>query len=125
MKTQPHILIAEEDAFLGKIYKKKLEEFGYKVTIVDNGESCIREVQKKNPRLLVMDILLPRVDGFQVIETIKKNTKTEHIPIVVFTHLGQKEDVKKALSLGASTYLLKSHGKPEDLLAKIQEMLEK
>ena len=102
-----------------------MEEFGYKVTIVDNGESCIREVQKKNPRLLVMDILLPRVDGFQVIETIKKNTKTEHIPIVVFTHLGQKEDVKKALSLGASTYLLKSHGKPEDLLAKIQEMLEK
>lgn len=125
MKSHPHILIAEEDPFLGKIYKKKLEESGYKVTVVDNGESCIREVEKKIPRLVVMDILLPRVDGFQVIEMLKSNPKTAHIPVVVFTHLGQKEDVKKALSLGASTYLLKSHGKPDDLLAKIQEILQK
>jgi len=123
-KAQPHILIAEEDAFLGEIYKKRLEEAGYKVTLVNNGDACIREVEKKTPRLVILDILLPKLDGFSVIDVLKKNLKTKHIPLIVFTHLGQKEDVKRALHLGAHEYILKSHVKPEDLLLKIQGILE-
>lgn len=117
------IVFAEEDSFLGEIYKKKLEGAGYKVILVRNGEACLREVEKKVPRIVVMDVLLPQVDGFRVLETMKKNAKTKHIPVIILTHLGQKEDVKKAHDLGAHDYILKSHTKPDDLIAKIQEIL--
>jgi len=122
-KAPAHILMAEEDAFLGEIYKKRLEDVGYKVTLVHNGDACIREVEKKTPRLVILDILLPKLDGFRVLEVLKTSSKTKHIPVVVLTHLGQKEDVKKALHLGAHEYMLKAHVKPDDLLAKIQEIL--
>ncbi len=122
-KSAVTVLFAEEDYFLGEIYRKKLEEVGYKVTLVQSGDACIREVEKKTPRIVVLDLLLPQIDGFQVLELLKKNTKTSHIPVIVLTHLGQKEDVKKALSLGAHEYILKSHARPDDLIAKIQEIL--
>ncbi len=117
--------MAEEDIFLGQIYKKKLEESGYKVKVVQSGEACIREVEKKFPRLVILDLLLSNMDGFRVLEALKKNSKTESIPVLIFTHLGQKEDVKKALHLGAREYVIKSQVKPDDLLAKIQQILEK
>lgn len=116
--------MAEEDIFLGEIYKKRLEEAGYKIKVVQSGEACLREVEKKFPRLVILDLLLSNPDGFRVLDTLKRNSKTESIPVLIFTHLGQKQDVQKALQLGASGYLLKSQVQPEDLLAKIQEILE-
>ncbi len=124
-KSPVHVLLAEEDIFLGEIYKKKLEALGYKVTQVQNGEACIKEVEKKVPRIVVLDLLLPKLDGFAVLDILKKGSKTKHIPVIVFTHLGQKEDVKKALQLGAHGYILKHHTKPEDLIHKIEEILKK
>lgn len=120
-----HILLAEEDKFLGEIYKKKLENVGYKVTLVANGAACVKEVEKKIPRIVILDLLIPKLDGFNVLDVLKKNPKTKHIPIIIFTHLGQKEDVKKALHLGAHDYILKHHAKPEDLIEKIQQILKK
>lgn len=122
-KLPATIVFAEEDNFLGEIYKKRLEEVGYKVILVRNGEACIREVEKKIPRIVVLDVLLPQLDGFRVLEMMKKGMKTKHIPVIVLTHLGQKEDVKRAHELGTHAYILKSHTKPNDLISKIQEIL--
>ena len=118
-------MLAEEDTFLGEIYKKKMETAGYKVTLVKNGEACVKEAQKKIPRIVILDVLLPKLDGFTAIDMLKKNSKTKHIPILVLTHLGQKEDIVRALHLGAHDYILKSHIRPEDLLRKIEDILKK
>lgn len=125
IKNPVSIVLAEEDKFLADIYKKKMELAGYKVTWVGNGEAALKEVEKKSPRLVILDVLLPKLDGFQVLETLKNASKTKHIPVIIFTHLGQKEDVVRALHLGAHDYILKPHTRPDDLIAKIEDILRK
>lgn len=116
------VLLAENDRFLADIYRKKFEQEEYKVLLVQNGESCIKEAEKKLPDIIILDVLLSGIDGFSVIEHLKKNLKTKDIPIIIFTQIAQKEDVKRGLKLGVE-YILKAHVKPDDILKKVEEIL--
>ncbi len=118
------ILIIEDDSILQKTVEEYLVEENFEVLSAVDGEEGVRMANQANPDLILLDIILPKKDGYAVIEEIRKNSKTAKTPIIIFTNLGGIHDVEKALELGATTYLIKSDYKLEDLVKKIKELLK-
>lgn len=120
-----HVLIVEDDVFLSGIYQKKFEMEGFKVTMAGDGESGWQTAKKKKPDIILLDILLPKLDGFAVLEKLKKDGETKNIPVILLTNLGQKDDVEKGLEQGAADYLIKAHFKPSEVVDKVNKILKK
>lgn len=118
-----HILIVEDDSFLSNIYKTKFEFEGFKVSTAENGEVGLAEARKKKPDLMLLDILMPKMDGFTVLEELKKDKAIKNIPVILLTNLGQKDDVQKGLELGAKDYIIKAHFKPSEVVDKVRKVL--
>ena len=131
------ILLVEDDPFLIDIYTTKLKESGFKLEIADNGEEALKKIRKRNaanfekkkkknlwPDILILDIVLSMIDGWQVLQEIKKDEKLKDLKIIVFTNLGQKEEVEKGLRLGATKYLIKAHYTPSELVEEIKKILK-
>jgi len=131
------ILLVEDDPFLIDIYSTKLKESGFKLEIADNGEEALKKIRKRNaanfekkkkknlwPDVLILDIVLSRIDGWQVLQEIKKDEKLKDLKIIVFTNLGQKEEVEKGLRLGATKYLIKAHYTPSELVEEIEKIIK-
>jgi DNA-binding response OmpR family regulator len=123
-KEKVHILLVEDDTFLAGIYQKKFELEGFKISIADNGEKGLMDAKKKKPDIILLDILLPKLDGFSVLEKLKKDPTTKMIPVILLTNLGQKDDVQKGLDAGAVDYLIKAHFKPSEIVDKVNEILK-
>lgn len=123
MAEKIHVLLVEDDVFLSSIYQKKFEMEGYKVSLADNGEKALVEVKKKKPDIVMLDILLPKLDGFAVLEKLKADSEVKDIPVILLTNLGQKDDVEKGLQMGAADYLIKAHFKPSEVVDKIKQVL--
>lgn len=123
-KKKIHVLIVEDDSFLANIYKTKFEMEGFKVSVAENGELGLKEAKKKLPELILLDILLPKMDGFTVLEHLKEDEELKSIPVILLTNLGQKDDVDKGLKLGASDYLIKAHFKPSETVEKVKKVLK-
>ncbi len=100
------ILIAEDDAFLVKMYKLQLEGAGYDITIATNGKEALESVAKKKPDLLLLDLLMPEMDGFEVLKKLKASGAK--FPIVVLSNLSQEIDKEKCVELGAKDFFVKS-----------------
>src|SRR3989339_523101 len=125
-QIQNKILIVEDDNFLAYIYKTKLELEGFKVTVATDGEKGLKMIQTKTPDLVLLDILLPKLDGFAILETVKQtDSAVKDLPIILLTNLGQNEEVQKGLKLGAADYLIKAHFKPAEVVEKIKKILQK
>ena len=122
-KLSKHILLIEEDTFLANMYRTKFEAEGFKISISENGEIGLTDAKKKNPDLILLDILLQKKDGFTVLEELKAQAATKNIPVILFTNLGQKDDVEKGLELGAVDYLIKAHVKPSETVSKVKKVL--
>lgn len=120
-----HLLLVEDDVFLASIYKTKFEQEGFRVSVADNGEDGLTDAKKKKPDIILLDVLLPRVDGFVVLDQLKNEKITANIPVVLLTNLGQKEDVTKGLARGAADYLIKAHFKPSETVAVVKRILSK
>ncbi|KKQ27442.1 MAG: Two component transcriptional regulator, winged helix family [Candidatus Magasanikbacteria bacterium GW2011_GWC2_37_14] len=118
-----NVLLVEDDNFLANIYKTKFEMEGFKVFTADNGEAGVDEAKKKLPDVILLDILLPKMDGFMVLEALKKEPSTKDIPVILLTNLGQKDDVEKGLQMGAVDYLIKAHFKPSEVVEKVRKVL--
>ncbi|HBU06664.1 MAG TPA: response regulator [Candidatus Magasanikbacteria bacterium] len=116
--------LVEDDTFLANIYKTKFEMEGFKITHSENGEAGLNDIKKKKPDIVLLDILLPKMDGFVVLQEIKKDPDTKDIPVILLTNLGQKDDVEKGLEMGASDYLIKAHFKPSEVVEKVREILK-
>lgn len=115
------ILVAEDDKFLSNAYKIKLSKAGFEVKLASNGEEAVKEVLEFKPDLILLDLVMPGKDGFFVLEELNKsNTK---IPVIIASNLGQQEDIKKGLSLGAKDYFVKSEVQLEDIIRKINKIL--
>ncbi|HLD31649.1 MAG TPA: response regulator [Patescibacteria group bacterium] len=119
------VLLVEDDVFLANIYKTKFEMEGFNVFLAENGEAALEEVKKKKPEIILLDILLPKLDGFAVLEKIKADKTTKDIPVILLTNLGQKDDVEKGLEMGAVDYLIKAHFKPSEVVDKVKKVLKK
>jgi len=118
------ILIIEDDKFLREMMGKRLAEEGYNVSMAIDGEEGITKIQKETPDLILLDLILPGIDGFEVLERMKKNSKLSKIPVIILSNLGQKEEVERGLSLGAVDYLIKAHFTPREIIDKIKKVLK-
>ena len=121
MKT---ILLVEDDPFLTDIYTTKLKEEGFSVVVATDGEDCLRKVKEGTPDLLLLDIVLPSIDGWEILRKIKKDDKLNNLKVVILSNLGQKGEVEKGLKLGALKYLIKAHYTPSEVIDKIKKILK-
>ena len=119
-----HVLLVEDDSFLIDIYKTKFEMENFKVSVSDNGEAGFVDAKKKKPDIILLDILLPKMDGFGVLKKLKADKVTKKIPVILLTNLGQKDDVQKGLDLGAVDYLIKAHFKPSETVDRVRKALK-
>lgn len=117
------LLIVEDDLVLQSALEEFLVAEGFEVSCAIDGEVGIQKALSELPDLILLDIVLPKKDGYEVLAEIKSNEKASHIPIVLLTNLGSLEDVKKALELGATTYLVKADYKLDEVTQKIKEIL--
>jgi len=118
------ILIIEDDKFLRQLIVQKLAKEGYEIVEAIDGEEGIKKIQEKNPDLVLLDLILPGIDGFEVLSQMKKNEELTKVPVIILSNLGQQEDVKRGLNLGAVDYLIKAHFTPGEIVEKIRKALK-
>lgn len=119
------VFIVEDDEFLRSLNAKKLEESGYAVAVAVDGSSAIDLIPKEKPDLIFLDLLLPgEKDGFDVLREVKGNAEVKDTPVIVFSNLGQAEDIEKAKGLGAADFLVKANFTLDDVVLKIKEFLK-
>jgi len=119
------ILIVEDDKFLRELIAKKLIKEGFDVEEAIDGEEGLRKAREVLPDLILLDLILPGIDGFEVLKTLKDDPKLSLIPVVILSNLGQRDEVEKGLSLGAVDFLIKAHFTPEEIIEKIKTVLAK
>ncbi|MBN1778997.1 MAG: response regulator [Candidatus Buchananbacteria bacterium] len=117
------ILLVEDDEFLSELYATKLKLEGYNVVLANDGEKGLRLAGEKKPDLILLDIIMPKMDGFEVLKGLKENPATKSIPVILLTNLSQKDEVKKGLELGAVDYLIKAHFMPSEVVKKIKQII--
>lgn len=115
------ILLAEDDEMISSMYKTKFEQAGFEVLLADNGLDGLQLALSSKPDLILLDIIMPQLDGFAVLERLKMNNKTKNIPVFLLTNLGTEEDVKKGEELGAKDYLVKANLTPAEILDKVKK----
>lgn len=117
------ILIVEDDKFLRELIVKKVGSQGYEVVVATDGEAGLKMAKEEKPNLILLDLILPAMDGFEVLRHIKEAEETKHIPVIILSNLGQKEDIDKGVKLGAKDYMIKAHFTPGEITTKIKEIL--
>lgn len=117
------ILIIEDDRFIAKMYQTKLSIEGYTVETAENGTQGIEKIKSFLPDLVLLDIIMPEMDGFGVLEAIRDDDTINSTPVVVMSNLAQEDHLKRAKALGAKGYIVKSQLTPMDVVKKIKEVL--
>lgn len=118
------ILIIDDDPLLLTMYEQKFRKDGYEVATALNGEEGLKKIKEEKPTLVLLDIMMPKISGFEVLEAVKKDPQIKNIPIVLLTNLARGEgDVSRGLEMGAVTYLVKSRIRPSQVVAKVKEIL--
>jgi DNA-binding response OmpR family regulator len=117
------ILIVEDDRYISKMYQLKLSLDGFDVQVADNGRIGIEKAKEMQPDIILTDILMPEVDGFEVIRTLKEDSVLKNIPILIMSNLGQEDHIQKGLQLEAMGYIVKSQYTPSKVVDKIKEIL--
>ena len=119
------ILIVEDDKFLIKIYGDKLERSGFKVSSSLTGKEGLNKIATDKPDVIILDLMLPGMNGFEVLSDLKLEPNTKNIPVIILTNLGQESDIEKGLELGASSYLVKTDISVNKLPELVKEALVK
>ena len=120
----PKILVVEDDKFLRDLLSRKLQDEDLTIVAAVDGEEGAKKAEEEMPDLMLLDLILPGINGFDVLKKIKDNPKTSGIPVIVLSNLGQKEDVERALSLGAKDYLIKANFTLEEIFDKIKKYIK-
>ncbi len=123
--TKQKILMIEEDRFLRKIYRNKFNKEDFEFIEATNGQEGLNKVIFEKPDIVLLDLILPRKSGFEVLVEMKKNEEIKNIPVIIFSNLGQESDIKRGLSLGAQEYLIKSETSLSDVVDKVKELAVK
>lgn len=118
-----NILLVEDDPFLIDIYSTKLKESGFGVEVASDGEKALAKAVEKKFDLVILDIVLPQMDGWEILEKIK-NGPSKDLKIIILSNLGQKSEVEKGLKMGATKYLIKAHYTPSEVVEEIKKVID-
>jgi len=116
------ILIVEDDKFLRDLLERKLEKEELAIKTAIDGEEANKMISEWLPDLVLLDLIIPKIDGFEVLRQAKSNPTTKDIPVLILSNLGQQEEIEKGLNLGATDYLVKAHLTPDEIVFKIKKI---
>ncbi len=122
-----HILVIEDDQFLGELITMKLSKEHFEVSLATTGAEGLKKVEALKPNIVLLDIILPEMDGFEVLKGIRSlsDSRVAKTPVILLSNLGQESNIERGLSLGAQDYLVKSNFTTDEITRKVRETLEK
>ena len=124
MENKKHILVVEDENTLAFALKKKLENSGYIVNVAMDGKEALNKVGQEKPDLILLDLILPVIDGFAVLKELKSTPKYENIPVIVLTNLSSDEDVADVLNAGGTDYFIKTEHSLDDIVLTVKNKFE-
>jgi len=124
MPDQKTILLVEDEPLLANLLKQRLEKEGISVFLGRDGEEALNILKENKPDLILLDIILPKISGFELMEVLQKDPQFQKAPIVIISNLGQESDVERGQSLGAIGYFIKAKVSIEDLVSKVKAFLK-
>jgi len=119
------ILLVEDESFLANLLSDYIKEQGVSLEQASTGEECLAKAKSSKPDIILLDIILPGIDGYEVLKQLKANPELSKIPVIFLSNLGGKEEIDRGLELGAADYLVKSSLVMEEIIKKIKEILQK
>ncbi len=122
-ENKKSVLIIEDDKFLRDLTEKAFKKENLEVFIASEGEEAIKIAKDKIPSVILLDIILPGLDGFEILKLLKVGDATKKIPVILFTNLGSQEDMASAKALGADAFLVKAHNSLDEIVKKVREYL--
>lgn len=123
-ENKKKIIVVEDDPFLSKAFSLKLSNAGFDIVLVKDGQEALGVIVKEAPDMVLLDVMLPHKSGFDILADLKKDEKLSKIPVIMLSTLGQEDEMKRGLSLGANEYLVKSNIKLEQVVEKINKYLK-
>lgn len=117
------VLVVEDDAFLVTAYQIKFEKENAEVWVASDGDAAMKFLEKDPPNVVLLDLMLPGQNGFEVLEAIRKDEKWKDVPVLILTNLGQPTDVERGRALKATDYIIKANTKIEDIVEKVKRYL--
>lgn len=117
------ILLIEDDPMISTMYQTKFSMEGYAIDTATDGATGLEKAKNDTPDIILLDIILPKLDGFAVLKEIKADPSLKNVPVILLSNLGQDDDVKKGKDLGANDYFIKSNHTPAEIVAKVKEMV--
>lgn len=122
-KSTKKILLIEDDEFLSEMLVKKFSEDGYNISLLKTAVGALDFIKAEKVSLILLDIILPGMDGFEFLKLAKEDEETKNIPIIVLSNLGQEDEIKRAKELGAEDYMVKAHFFLKEIVEKVDKML--
>lgn len=119
------ILIIEDDEFFNDMVSSKLKETDFEVVQTGDSKEAFEYLDKNIPDLILLDLILPGMDGYEILSLIKKDNRTSSIPVVISSNLGQKDEIDRAMSLGADEFLVKVNFIPDEIVERVKMVLRK
>ena len=119
------VMIVEDDEHISKVYEIKLAKEGIETSLAVDGEEAVAKITREKPDLVILDLMIPKKDGFDVLSDIKKIPELASIPVIVLSNLGQQADQDRALGLGANEYLVKVDNPIQEVINKVKQYLER
>ena len=117
------ILLVDDDEFLLDMYSVKFKEAGFEIEVANSGEAALEKIRQGTYDAILLDIIMPALDGFEVLQQMKKENLLAKSVVVVLSNLGQKEDIERGMYLGANDYIIKAHFTPREVVEKIKQHL--
>lgn len=117
------LLVAEDDQFYANLYRTKLEKEGFGVLVAQNGRETLEILRKSNPDLIILDLVMPEMDGFEVLKKLREEKDIQNVPVIILSNLGQPEDIERAKQLGVFKYIIKSNVSIHQMVESVEEVL--
>jgi len=123
--TPQKILLIEDDQFLAELVIERFSRTGLDVDLAVDGEEGLAKIEKDRPALILLDLVLPGIDGYEVLRQLKANKNLAHIPVLILSNLGQEDEIKRGLELGALGFLVKANFDLDEIVEKVQQILKR
>lgn len=119
------VLVVEDDSFLRKLLCDKLRREGFELCEATNGQQALDFLKENKPIIMLLDLMMPGIDGFQVLESVRANEQTKDLPVIVLSNVGEKQMIERIQRLGADDYLIKAHFVLDEIIEHVTKVLAK